>query len=171
MQVRVDDIPASGRTWQVDLDTDWARRAAAEALDAEPTALAASIRVNGTDKAKRVRVELTAHAEAPGTCDRCGEELSRAVDVASDLLYEPEPTETSEEEVELGEDDLDVGWYRDAHLSLPDILMEAVALELPSRVLCTDEEACEARTRALLEAASEGGSGHPAFAALKNLKN
>ncbi|MCB9677884.1 MAG: DUF177 domain-containing protein [Alphaproteobacteria bacterium] len=171
MRIRVEDIPVGGQEIEAGLETTWAREAVQEAMDAAPTTLSARFRLALADRKTDVAVRLVVHAEADGLCDRCGEEVHRGVDLDTDLVYQPEPTSVSEEEIELGEDDLDVGWYRDGHLSLPDILMEAVALELPSRVLCTDEEACEARTRAMLAAASEGGAGHPAFAALKNLKN
>lgn len=171
MQIRVDDISPRGRTVEVGLQNTWARNAVAEALEADPTTLEAEIRAALAERAGDVEVHLGVRVEAPAICDRCGEDIQLVVEIDSDLLYQPESTERTEEEVELAQDDLDVGWYRDGNLSLPDILMEAVALELPSRVLCTDEEACEARTQALLEAASEGSRGHPAFAALKNLKN
>jgi len=170
LRIRVEDIPTHGRTVQVELETEWARSAVATALEGQPDVLQGSVEVRPGSNATHARVVIALRASAPSRCDRCGEAVSHGVELHSELLYQPESAEVSEVEVELGEDDLDVGWYRDGHLSLPDLLMEAVALELPSRVLCADTEACDARTRELLAAASEGLAGHPAFAALKTLK-
>ncbi len=175
MRIRVEDIPASGRQVTAGLSETWARTAVAEALEAQPSELEAAFAVETGPQEGEADVHLRVAFVAPGLCDRCGEDLQQRIAFESDLRYRPEETEASaarpDEEVELGEDDLDVGWYRDGHLSLPDVLREAVALALPSRIVCSDTAACEARTRAMLEANSEEAGGHPAFAALKNLTN
>ena len=175
MRIRVEDIPAAGRQVTAALSDGWAREAARDALDAAPTTLEAEFRIRKGARDRDAEVALRVRTTAPGSCDRCGEDLVWVLSFESDLRYSPEPTDVSEvraeEEVELEEDDLDVGWYRDGHLSLPDVLREAVALALPSRIVCEDVPACDARTRKMLEANSEEAGGHPAFAALKNLTN
>lgn len=173
MRVRLDDISAGGRRVSAGLDDPWAADAVAEALDGRPTSFSATIRIAHPDSKGRVTVDLKADATAPGICDRCTEDIVFRYDLETSLVYVPEPTAPppgEDEEVELSEDELDVGWYTDGHLNLSDILSEAFALELPSRIVCDDTAACDARTEALLAAGRADAPGHPAFAALKNLK-
>lgn len=174
MRIRVDDIPSGGQRVQVGLEVPWAADAAELALEARPTALHARFVISPPGPRRAVPVTLQASASAPGSCDRCSEDLLVHVELDSTLDFLPEPTsgpDRDDPEVELAEDELDVGWYRDGHLSLPDILSEALALALPSRTVCDDEAACDARTEALLAASRADTGGHPAFAALKDLKN
>ena len=75
-----------------------------------------------------------------------------------------------EEELELGDGDLNVGWFYEGKLDLSHVLEEAIALALPSRVACKDASACDNRTESMIKKVSDlPESGHPAFAALKNL--
>lgn len=175
MRIRVDKIPAAGSKRAFGLTDEWAREAAALALEGAPSSLSGSIAVSPPVQHRSVEVEVAADAAAVGVCDRCGEAVDVSVHVQSTLRYLPANSGDSalseDEEIELAEDDLDLGWYEDGSLVLADVLTEALALATPSRILCEDTTGCEARTTALLEAAKPDLVGHPAFAALKNLKN
>ncbi|NCG17835.1 MAG: hypothetical protein GWP91_02340 [Rhodobacterales bacterium] len=111
---------------------------------------------------------MTVCVTAPATCDRCGQLTERNVEVDIDLTYLPHLDER-EAELELGADDMDIGWYRDGALQLADVVREALALELPSRTVCIDTEGCNARTEALLDEASQHGADNSVFAALRQL--
>jgi uncharacterized metal-binding protein YceD (DUF177 family) len=145
---------------------DWVRSAATEALDAAPTLVQGELEVMpGTGR--RVNAEGRIHAMAPATCDRCGETCDRVVDAHFELVYLPHSDELAAE-LELGADDLDIGWYRDGTLDLADVVREAIALSLAPRTTCSDTVGCDARTAALLgDGASDGGTS--AFAALRAL--
>lgn len=174
MRIRVQNLPTEGQRVVAGLDAAWARAAAAEAIGVDPVALEATFEVGAPDASGRVRVALAVRAEVGSACDRCTEDVTLRLDSSSALDYLPEapaPSDDADDEVELAEDELDVGWYTDGHLALADILTEALALALPSRIVCDDAAACDARTEALLAAASAGEPGHPAFAALKHLTN
>lgn len=175
MRIRVDKIPSTGSKRAFGLTDDWAAAAATVALEASPTALSGSISVSPPVQHRSVDVQVAADAAARRTCDRCGEPVDVTVGVQSTLRYLPANSDggvrTEDEEIELAEDDLDLGWYEDGSLVLADVLTEALALATPSRILCEDTSGCDARTTALLEAAKPDLIGHPAFAALKNLKN
>lgn len=174
MRVRVEAIPAAGKTVVAGLEDGWAREAAAAAVDAEPEALEARLRILPVKKG-RVTIEVTARATHPATCDRCGEPLSHVVETEVALTYLPTGEDVGrrddDEGVELAEDDLDLGWYEDGSLVLADVLTEALALATPSRTVCEDTAGCDARTESLLAEAKRDTGGHPAFAALKNLQN
>jgi uncharacterized metal-binding protein YceD (DUF177 family) len=50
----------------------------------------------------------------------------------------------SEADDELEEEELDIGWFHDGELIAGDVLSEALALNLPSRVVCEDVASCDA---------------------------
>lgn len=89
---------------------------------------------------------------------RSGDRAARAADLAES---------GSHPEIELAEDDLDVGWYRGGELDLQEVIGEALALETPPRVVCADVAECDKRTDALLAAARVADGP---FAALRALK-
>lgn len=168
--IRVGEIPSHGvhRTFALD-DVS---AIVAEAVDAQVSGFEARVDVGVPDGSKSVDVQVTLDLQYATPCDRCGEAVEVRLESTETLRYQPEePPRTSPsdpEEVELGEDELDVGWYRDGTLSLADVVSEAIALALPMRNACEDTAGCDARTAKLLEGAAEQPSGHPGFAALKN---
>lgn len=167
IRVVVAGIPRPGLQIELDLGTEWVREAATFALDADPTALSGDLDIQVN--AKRVSVRGAVQVTAPAACDRCSEEV--VLDLESDiaLSYLPEH-DHFDAELELGADDLDVGWYRDGELDLGDVLREALALALPSRTTCSDSAGCDARTRALLEHESDDEGASSPFAALRALR-
>jgi uncharacterized metal-binding protein YceD (DUF177 family) len=184
LKVVVESIPAAGRQVSFDRSVEWAASAATTSLDHAPTRLAGSFQLKRA-KTGVVVVDLRASAEAPTTCDRCGEECVLAVEVDTRLLYAPEESggadydglsldgtrgeqPASTEGIELEERDLDVGWYRNGEVVLSDVLCEALALATPPRIVCADTAECDRRTDALL-AATQVATGGP-FAALGALK-
>lgn len=174
MRIRVDAIPAAGRTHSATLEDDWARVAATEALEGTVRSLAVEMSIR-PPRGREVEAEVRAEATWDVTCDRCGIALVQAMKTEVSLRYLPAGTELAEsddeEGVELAEDELDLGWYEDGSLVLAGVLSEALALATPSRMLCEDLAGCDARTEALLAEAGEPPVGHPGFAALKNFKN
>ena len=70
-------------------------------------------------------------------CDRCLALVSMPVDKAFDLLYIP-PLR-AEEEKELEDDDLTVGFYQRQVIDLDDLVREQIELALPMGRLCTEE--------------------------------
>lgn len=167
MRIVVAGIPRPGLEVIVDPAKDWVRDAATVALDAEPSSVGGQLDIQA--RGKKVEVRGDVNASAPATCDRCGTDFERSVQTELALAYLPEGRGAFEAELELGADDLDVGWYRDGELDLGDVLREALALALPSRTICSDTAGCDARTEALLESDAEEPV-HPAFAALADLK-
>jgi uncharacterized metal-binding protein YceD (DUF177 family) len=184
VKIVVESIPAAGRQVTFDRSVEWAAGAATTSLDHPPT------RLNGSFFLKRAKqgvvvVDLRASAEAPTACDRCGEECVLSVEVDARLLYSPEESGgaeydgltldsnrsevlPSQEAIELEEQDLEVGWYRNGEVVLGDVLCEALALATPPRIVCADTAECDRRTDALL-AATQVATGGP-FAALGALK-
>ncbi len=163
MRLPVAGIPVRGRLVMLSPALDWAVEAVRVALEAPPSRLSGELLVMPPVKFGRVDVRAAVQTSAPRCCDRCGEDLELAVDTEVTLSFVPpdgEPADRGEVQVD---EDLDFGIYEDGALDLGQVVLDAVGLAVPSRVACTNEVACEARTAALL------GETRPAgpFAALR----
>lgn len=172
MQIRVSDIPSKGLEIQLSLELDWVAAAARDAVGLPLEQFEGEIAVGAPDKRDTIDVSIRTSFGFQTECDRCLEPLEVRIDETHLLRYfrseTDQTTSAAEEEIELGEDDLDAGWYTAGTLSLADALSEAVALALPMRNACVETTGCDARTAELLRRAAEPEGGHPGFAALKN---
>jgi uncharacterized protein len=70
------------------------------------------------------------------SCDRCLEPMRDKVDVQFDLFYRPAAEIAKNEEIEIRDDDLDIGFYEGNGLKLEDALKEQVLLALPMKHIC-----------------------------------
>ena len=82
----------------------------------------------------RLRGALEGTAVSP--CDRCLERLEIPLSGPIRVSYEPRELESSKEEVELTENDVEVGYYEGNGLELADVVREQVLLALPMQKLC-----------------------------------
>ena len=165
MRIAVHGIPQPGLQVDLDLSKEWMRAAAEAVLEGQPHELKGQLDVQRGEN-RRVNIIGVVRAAAAAICDRCGDPIERVIDTEVALSYLQHRDEVNAD-FELGVDDLDVGWYRNAHVDLSDVLREALALALPTRTLCLDSVGCDARTKALLVQESTEDTGHPAFAALR----
>jgi uncharacterized metal-binding protein YceD (DUF177 family) len=173
VRIEVEELPIRGRDVSVSLAEPWAVEATEAALDAAPSELTGQLHVS-RHKGGEVQVVLRARAAALRSCDRCGAEVTLVVEADETLSYLPEGARVPEQgEVSLEDEDLDLGWYSAGALELRDVLTEALTLHLPLRVACLDTAACDAAVAAGIRPVGEEVgklAGHPAFAALKNLR-
>ena len=144
------------------LSGDDARLAGRTALDLQATRAGQQVRLAGS-------VRATVQFD----CDRCLKPLSVAVDQSFDLLYIPPPG--SEEEHELGEDDLSIAFYQDDQIDFDDLVREQIELALPMARLCSEEcrglcPDCGANLNEA-ECACKLEQVDPRWAALKELKS
>jgi len=72
-------------------------------------------------------------------CDRCLSRAQFALNEGFDLYYRPMSDIAREEEIEIGDDEAEIGFYEGAGLELEDILREQVLLALPMQRVCSDE--------------------------------
>lgn len=87
----------------------------------------------------RYRLTGRVRATLEVACGRCLEPFVLPVDAAIDLTYVPHPTEVSDEEIELTDEDLTTAHYRHQVIDLGDMLREQFYLALPMRPLCREE--------------------------------
>ena len=85
-----------------------------------------------------VRIEGRYTVEMAAECDRCLARARFPLDGTIDLYYRPVSFIAREEEVEIGEEEAEIGFYEDGGLALEDILREQVLLALPMQRVCSD---------------------------------
>ena len=69
-------------------------------------------------------------------CDRCLVSVAMPVERDFDLFYRPVSTIARAEEVELPEDELEVGFFSGDGIELADVVTEQVILSMPMKVVC-----------------------------------
>ena len=102
-----------------------------------PGLIAFSVRL----KRQQHRVELDGwlHTVARVNCSRCLEHAPRTVEREFRVCSRPEEAMPSERSAELDLKDLDVDYYSGDSLDLSAILVEQVLLDLPMKLLCSEE--------------------------------
>lgn len=84
--------------------------------------------------------EIQVHGHISGgleaACDRCLEQIRMPVELDFDLPYRPMEEIAREEEVEVGEDELEVGFFSGDGVNLADVVREQVLLSLPMKIVC-----------------------------------
>ena len=81
-----------------------------------------------------IRGRLATRLEA--CCDRCLGSVAIPVEEEFDLCYRPVSTIAREEEVELPEDELEVGFLSGDGIELADVVTEQVILSVPMKLVC-----------------------------------
>lgn len=82
----------------------------------------------------RIRGHLGTRLKAP--CDRCLGPVEISVERDFDLFYRPVRTIAREEEMEIPDDELEVGFYSGEGIALAEVVTEQVILALPMKVVC-----------------------------------
>ena len=99
---------------------------------------AAPLKVDGVaelvDSEMRIRGHLETSLEL--LCDRCLAPVVIPVEQDFDLFYRPVSSIAREEEVELPEEELDIGFYSADGIQLAEVLAEQVILSVPMKVVC-----------------------------------
>ena len=125
-----------------------------------------------------VRVKGQVEAPLATCCVRCLGEVRVDVACPVDLTLFPaakpgEGDDDDDAEAEAEARSLDEGTYQGMTLDLPEVVREAVLLDVDPNPRCQDTEACGKRTDALLAEASGGGDEpaiDPRWAPLKNIR-
>lgn len=82
----------------------------------------------------RIWGHLSTNLEA--VCDRCLGPVAMAVNHDFDLFYRPLAAIAREEEMEVPQDELEVGFYSGAGIALAEVVTEQVILSLPMKMVC-----------------------------------
>jgi uncharacterized protein len=74
-------------------------------------------------------------------CVRCLKEFSSPISSALDLTLLPTKEDSSEEEIELKEDDMESGFFEGGEIRLSELACEQIFLDMPTQPLC--QEGCK----------------------------
>ena len=87
----------------------------------------------------QIHVSGALHTRLELVCARCLEAVLEEVSRDFDLCYRPVATIAKEEQVQLKQDDTEIGFFRGDGLFLADVLAEQVFLALPMKVICRSD--------------------------------
>ncbi|HEX5411488.1 MAG TPA: DUF177 domain-containing protein [Terriglobia bacterium] len=85
---------------------------------------------------KEIRVRGHISGLLGAACDRCLEQIKIRVDLDFDLPYRPMEEIAQEEEIEVGTDELTVGFFTGDGINLADVVREQVLLSVAMKVVC-----------------------------------
>jgi uncharacterized protein len=85
----------------------------------------------------RIRGHLATRLKA--RCDRCLAPVVLPVEQNFDLFYRPMQDIAREEEIEIPEDEAEVGFYSGEGIDLADVMVEQVTLALPMKIVCRED--------------------------------
>lgn len=119
-----------------------------------------------------ILVRGRATADLRSTCVRCLADvvLPMSVEIEQTLFPDRTPDETAEPTLE----ELDEGAYTpEVGVDLPNVLREAILLDLAMNPTCTDVEGCDRRTQALIDEVNRANQPavDPRWAALQRLRD
>lgn len=103
--------------------------------------LVAPLEVRATAELVENQIRVFGHLETrlELVCARCLEPVVEEVSKDFDLFYRPVGSVSSEEEIQLQEDDTEVGFYQGEGIFLGDLLAEQVNLLIPMKVICRSD--------------------------------
>jgi uncharacterized protein len=82
----------------------------------------------------RIRGHLATRLKAG--CDRCLATIEFPLDHDFDLFYRPIETIAREEEIEIPDEESEVGFYSGEGIDLTDVVTEQVILSVPMKIIC-----------------------------------
>jgi len=99
------------------------------------------LQVNGVAELRGTEIHIRGRVATSleASCDRCLASVAIPVERDFDLFYRPVSTIARAEEVELPEDELDVGFFSGDGVELADVVTEQVILSVPMKVICQAE--------------------------------
>ncbi|HLH06855.1 MAG TPA: DUF177 domain-containing protein [Terriglobales bacterium] len=90
-------------------------------------------------------------------CARCLDPVYQEVRKTFDLMYRPQGVDAGKEEISLGKDDVDIGYYQGEGLLLEEVLREQLLLALPLKLLCSED--CKGLCRSCGQNLNQGACG------------
>ena len=134
MKIPVHLITEQGYKKSVDHTQEWFVQAVQEALEGEVLSAKADFSLEREED--RVTATISYNIQAKITCMRCAVDIEMHHQGSNVLLFEPMATDLREEEREIQEEELEIGWYEEGKLDLINVTCEAIVLSLPMVMHC-----------------------------------
>ncbi len=138
--LQIQDLQESGRDWNFEIPAAWLKSALTDSdlnahSDDGPGRLSVHAQLSGADVLVQTGIEARVYAE----CSRCLGDVPLDVDVHVTSIFSPAHTRpTVDEDLELGDDELDRDYYSGTEIVLDELVREHVILEAPMQPLCSD---------------------------------
>ncbi len=99
---------------------------------------AGPLKVDAVAELRGAEIHIRGHLRTSlaASCDRCLAPVVIAVERDLDLFYRPVSTIARAEEVELPQDELEVGFFSGNGIEFDDVVTEQVILSMPMKVIC-----------------------------------
>jgi len=99
---------------------------------------AAPLKVNAVAELRGAEIHVRGHlgTNLEASCDRCLGPVVMPVERDFDLYYRPVSSIARAEEVELPEDELEVGFFSGNGFEFDDVVTEQVILSVPMKMIC-----------------------------------
>ncbi|MEJ7604691.1 MAG: DUF177 domain-containing protein [Bryobacteraceae bacterium] len=91
------------------------------------------------DTTSEIRVRGHIAAEMNMTCDRCLEPVQYPIDSDFDLVYRPVTKSDTPRDIEINDDEADIGFYEGSGIELAEIVREYVLLAMPMHQVCRED--------------------------------
>lgn len=107
-------------------------------LENEDFVLKSDVELKGAIEKHSYEVDVAGNikAAAEKLCDRCLSPVAVTLDITFKTSYISSEYESSEKEVQVGGDDLDVDFYQDEKLDLTELVREQIILNSSETALC-----------------------------------
>lgn len=141
MYIKIYEISREGLDVVVGRGKSWIPRIL-DGMDPYPlrTCRLLSAGLNLTLEGRNVFASGSFEAEGEASCDRCTEGFTVTLEKEFDTILVPrDKGPGGATNVELHEDDLDIGFYDGAGVEVNDLFWEQVALTLPVKLLCSED--------------------------------
>lgn len=90
-------------------------------------------------KGDEVRLRGRISARVESRCDRCAGPVAMPLEIEFDAPYAPVAENSSLENLELNQPDLDVSFYEGEAIEVDELVREQILLALPARLLCRED--------------------------------
>jgi len=102
---------------------------------------AAPLNVNASAELLGAEIRIKGHlgTRLEASCDRCLGAVEIPVDCDFDLFYRPMQTIAREEEMEVPEEEMEIGFYSGDGIEVADVVTEQVILAVPMKVVCNPD--------------------------------
>jgi uncharacterized protein len=140
--VKLDEIPEEGLDlkWEEERTSLLAYMKDLSRIDFDfETPLEAEVKIKRTGRSILITGEVRTTLRLQ--CVRCLKEFSHPLSATFDLTLHPLREAPSEEEVELGSDEMELSFFEGGEIHLSEIACEQIFLEIPYQPLC--QEGCK----------------------------
>jgi len=169
VRIPVDNISEGGLEATLVGSEPWIKAAAQLALDTAPSHLEGHVILFPVGDSVRIQGNLQVTFST--ACDRCLSEVMLSFDDKIDLYYSPRPKHQPDETIALESGELDIGWFDNGEIDLSHIISEQLALWMPDRVRCDDDQVSRKdKSNSCIVIDHEGGpelEKHSPFAGLR----